>query len=153
MRVEYHCSIVRKYLLGWGGWRFKLIRAVADSLASEEIRKLRNRVCPFCGRRFRTKASLASHLRITGWRSVMIPSYGTDYPVKYEIYPTNPCPFLFNQLVIYIVSTYRNIKKMCTTYGKNLVLRVDGKKYRFGGWGELAEFIGKHPEVVRWFEP
>jgi len=153
MGIEYHYSIVRKYLLGMGNGRFTLMYTVSDILAREEIEKLRNNECPFCGRRFRTKASLVSHLTLTGWRTVKIPSYGTDYPAKYEIYPTNPCPFLFKELVMYIVNTYRNIKMSMDYWGKELILKVNGNMYRFRSWREMGEFLRHHPEVVRCFEP
>ncbi len=153
MWFDYYYSIVRKYLLGIGGRRFKLMCVVADLLAGEDKEKLRNNVCPFCGRRFRTKASLASHLTLTGWRTVMIPSYGTDYPAKSEVCPTNPCPFLFKELVTYIVSTYRNIRDNMKYGGRELVLKAGDKVYRFKGWRKMEEFLRSHPEVVGCFTP
>jgi len=152
MGYVYHYSIVRRYLLGTGNGRFRLIYAVVDTLAREEMEKLRNKTCPFCGRRFRTKASLASHLSITGWKTVKIPSYGIDYPVRSEVYPTNPCPFLFKELIMHIVNTYKNMRMSMNCWKRNIVLTVNGKKYKFVGWKELEKFLRHHPEVVRHFE-
>ena len=143
-------TLTRKYLLNvkMGRKAYTVLYAIADAVASEEMKAFRENRCPFCGRKFPNKATLAAHLKITSWRPIKIPSYGADYRYIWEIVPTNPCPYLFISLINYIVEAYVRIRHMIYTRAHRVVIDLSDGRKRFNNMAEFAEFLRSNPSVV-----
>ncbi len=129
--------------------QYKLVIALVDVLAPEEVAKMRKGVCPWCGRRFRGKG-LVRHLKSSAVWSVKVHPSGGDWFHVTEIYPRIPCRFHYFKLVEYLANAYVKLRSMITKTGPRLVmLKLDGKVYRFKNKGELADAIRNDHEVRR----
>lgn len=143
-------TLARKYLLNlkMGKKIYTILYAIADAVAGKEMNAFRENRCPFCGRKFPNKAALALHLTKTSWRPAKVLSYGVDYPYKWDLIPTNPCPFQFVSLVWYVAEAYIRIKRMMTIRPRSVVIDLGNGRKRFRNVNEFAEFIRSNPQVV-----
>jgi len=155
VRLAIHTEyIIDRYILRRKGLctrfydQYKLVIAVAEVVAGEAIAKIRQGICPFCGKRF-GRSGIATHLKNTVWRTLKVHPYGSEWFWAHEIYPKNPCVFKYAKLVEYIANAYVLFRSAVrrTTVGKYR-LEVDGKVYRFRNVEEVVQFIRKNPEVV-----
>jgi len=155
MRLAIHTEyIIDRYIMRRKGLctrfydQYKLVIAVADAVAGDEIAKIRSGICPFCGKRFR-RSGIAKHLKSTVWKTLKIRPYGSEWFWVQEIYPKNPCVYKYAKLVEYIANAYIKFKSAVRKTSPNRIhLEVNGKVYRFRNIGEVVQFIRKDPKVV-----
>jgi len=146
--------VIDRYLLKRRGLntrfydQFKLVIAVAEVVAGEEIAKIRQGICPFCGRRFR-RSGISKHLKNSAWRTLKVHPHGSDWFWVQEIYPKNPCVYKYAKLVEYIADAYIKFRSAVRkTSPTRILLEVDGKVYRFRNVEEVVQFIRRNPDVV-----
>jgi len=128
--------------------RYKILIALADILAKDEIESIRNGTCPWCGRRFKGKG-IAMHLKSRAVRMIKIRPYGSDWHYVYDIYPSIPCRYHYAKLIEYISDCYIKLRVLLKhkKYPK-FELDIDGKRYRFKNAGELVDFIRSNPDLI-----
>ena len=125
---------VINYLLGKDEpYRNKTLLLTLCDLFAPNINKLaKNKVCPFCGRKFRTYGDLCVHLT---------KSY------------KSPCYLKFMGLVKYIVDSYITLKKnmyrchVDKLLGWCIDLR-NGNVLKFRNYSDLIEFIRVNPRIM-----
>ncbi len=155
MRLAIHTEyIIDRYILRRKGLntrfydQYKLVIAVAEAVAGDEIAKIRQGTCPFCGRRF-TRLGIAKHLKSTVWKSFKVRPYGSEWFWAHEIYPKNPCVFKYAKLVEYIANAYIKFRSAVRkTSPTRILLEEDGKVYRFRNMEEVVQYIRKNPEII-----
>ncbi len=125
-------NLVIKYLFNQlknpNQYNIAVARVICEKLLSHLKKAIDNMVCPYCGRKFHTKASIKAHLIRTSTKLVV--KGGSRLRHVYSI-PTNPCASNFLMEVKYAVSLYREFKEEIMTSKKRVTpnpLRVGSRK-------------------------
>jgi len=105
--------------------QYNLLYAIADVLASREMLYIRNKVCPFCYRRYR---NIAIHLHRHG-----------------------SCKMSYMMLLSLIAEKYVKLNAMINRSGhRGYIIKFDGHGYLFfKNKTEIADFIRKNPSILK----
>jgi len=115
------CVVIDHVLGLRNDYQAKLFRTIADIVLHDVINKIKNKECPYCGRKLSTKSALRVHLRKSDCRNHLYED------VRY---------------VIDVVSKMKvHIKK-----SDNKVI-FNGLKFK--NYTKLSEYLKQHPEVLR----
>ena len=107
-------------------------------LYPNEVATIRDKRCPFCGRRFKTRQALYLHLNITSSR------------LRYNIHVvrgrahsvfTNSCYFHFQQMVRCVVELGTKVRGMIDYSGRKWVALVENPHPRFRTRDEAIKYL------------
>lgn len=101
--------------------QYECLWIVAQTLAPDVIASLSEKRCPYCGRRFKTKSSLYTHLNLTSSRL----RFGRQR--SYSVY-TNPCYVRYQMLLDEIIDVWAEVRQTYHRISRNGKYKIDGWK-------------------------
>ena len=111
---------------------------VLYTLYPEEVAAIRDKRCPFCGRRFRTRQALYLHLNRTS--SKLAINTGVAFGRVHSIF-TNNCYFHFQQMVRTIAEVGTKVRSMVHLSGSKWVVPVGNPHLRFKTRDEAIKYL------------
>ena len=111
---------------------------VLNTLYPEEVTAIKDKRCPFCGRRFRTRAALYLHLNRSSSRLAI--NAGAAFGKVHSVY-TNSCYIHFQQMVRAVVELGSKVRTMIH-YGKGKWYALVGDTHpKFDSRDEAIKFL------------
>ncbi|RLJ04550.1 MAG: hypothetical protein DRP08_01515 [Candidatus Aenigmatarchaeota archaeon] len=116
----------------------KCYEVVLYAVYPSEVAAIRDKVCPFCGRKFRTRQALYLHLNRSSSRLV----YNTDvaFGRSHSMF-TNTCYFHFQQMVRCVVELGTKVRNMIRFSGSKWVALVGNPHPRFKTREEAIKYL------------
>ena len=111
---------------------------VLYTLYPEEVAAIRDKRCPFCGRRFRTRQALYLHLNRTSSKLAL--NTGVAFGRVHSVF-TNNCYFHFQQMVRTVAELGTKVKGMIGYSGRKWIALVENPHPRFRTRDEAIKYL------------
>ena len=111
---------------------------VLNTLYPEEVASIRNKVCPFCNRKFRTRQALYLHLNRSSSRLAL--NTGVAFGRVHSVY-TNSCYIHFQQMVRTVVELGSKVRTMIHNGKGKWVVLVDNPHPSFSSRDKAIKFL------------